>query len=423
MLSKSWWRSTIPADSPGKRLAAASLINNLGSATQETIFPLFLVLSAGIPASQIGTGLLVASLVGLAASPVAGSLNDRYESKNVLTAAYSLQATVSALLIFIHSFLTFCVLMSVTMAATQVARVARMSLLARVPQERRNTLRAQIGVFTNTGVGVGVAISAVVLWIGTREAYLLAFVLDAATYMVAALLQRSVQAAEIVLPTESKASGPTPTRRSVLKDHRYAVVVALNGLLYTHQNILALGIPLWIASTGVLPRAMATAALLINLVLVILLQVRFANRVTDARTAAVAWRRSGLVIAVACGLIVVAAQYDDAAIPVTAVLCAAVCLTLGELWYSAAELETSAGLAPADQMGAYQGFFALGRDTAHACGTLAAAFFCVSLGTTGWIALMALYCAFSLCAPQVLRWAGRPAADAASATDELAQPR
>lgn len=416
MLSANWLRSAIPEDSPGKRLAGASLINNLGSATQETIFPLFLVLSAGISAARTGTGLLIAGVVGLSASPLAGWLSDRYSPKSLLTAACSLQAVVSSLLIFIHSFLTFCVLMSITSAAAQVVRIARMSLISGIPPDRRNTLRAQIGVMTNVGVGLGVALSAIVLWIGTREAYLTAFVLDALTYIAAAALQRSVRIAEPMTGVASTATDGAPTRRSVLHDYRYSAAVALNGVLYMHQNILVLGIPLWIAATGNLPRAMATAVFLIDLVLVIALQVRFAAPVTSLRTAATAWRSSAVAIAIACLLMFAATTVDFTSVRLIAVLVAAVCLTLGELWYTAAELEISAGLAPAERMGAYQGLFALGRDSAKACGALGAAFFCVSLGSRGWIVLLAVYCGFGLLAPRALHWAdkGVPATPAFS---------
>jgi hypothetical protein len=74
-------------------------------------------------------------------------------------------------------------------------------------------------------------------------------------------------------------------------------------------------------------------------------------------------------------------------------------LTFGELWFSAAEMPLSAGLAPDGARGLYQGIFMMGRDIVDATGPLLAALFCVSLGPPGWAILAASYVLFSVVGP------------------------
>jgi MFS family permease len=404
---KSWWRSNVPSDPDGRRFVSASLVNNLGSATQETILPLFLVQIADIPATQVGLGYLVAGAVGLAFAPFAGRLCDRLGPKQVLTIGYTIQAMIACCLVFVDSLALFCGLVAVAKAASQVARIGRMTLVIGIGEERRNTLKAQMNVFSNVGVAAGMAVSAIVLSIGTREAYLAGFVIDALTFVAATLLQRGVA---IDIPKAGRPGpGPKPPSpwRSLFVDYRYTAVVGLNGFLFFHQNILFLGIPLWIASTGELPRALATAIFFINFALSILLQVRFASPVKGIAPAARSWRRSAVGILFACMVVFAATQLKSTALAVLAVAVAAVLFTLGELWYMASELEISAGLAPDDQRGLYQGMFGLGRDIATTGGPLLAAFFCVSLGASGWLVLATLYGLFAAGAPAVVRWADR----------------
>lgn len=404
-----WWRSNVPDDTEGRRFVFGSLINNLGSGVQETVFPFFLILVAHIPATETGLAFLIAGAVGLASPPFAGRLCDRLGPRGVVVVGYSCQAAVSCGLVFIHSLWTLCLLLSIARAAAQVSRVGRLSMVAGVRPERRNTLRAQMSVCSNVGVAAGMGLSAVVLSIGTRDAYLAGFLLDALTFVVATVVQWSV--------TMATAAAPPTTRKgrswSVLfTDRRFASVTALNGFLCFHQVVLFLGVPLWIASTGAVPRPVTTAIAVINMAMTILLQVRFSAPVRGVRDAARAWRRAASGIVVACGLILLVRQLDSTVLRIGTVAVAVVFFTLGELWYSAAEMEVSTALAPEGRVGTYQGLFLLGRDGATTGGPLLAAFLCVSLGSGGWLLLAGLYAVFGLVGPAVLARADRTAVGA-----------
>ncbi|AEV81267.1 major facilitator superfamily protein [Actinoplanes sp. SE50] len=398
----SWWRANLPADPAGRRFVAGSLVDNLGSGVRDVILPLFLVQIAGLPVAEVGTGLLVSGLIGLLGAPFAGRAADRAGAKTALTLGCTLNAVVSCLLISIHSLAAMCLLLAVSRVATQFSRVGRLTILAHVAGERRNTLRAQINIFNNVGVAVGMGVSATALTLGTRSAYLAGFLLDAVTFLIAVAIQLPIRVDAIAGPAVTPPRAPAPWRH-LFTDHRYAVATALNGLLCLHQAILFLGIPLWIAATHLVPRPVTAVLFLLNLTLVIALQVRFSAPVRGLAPAARSWRRSATGVAGACALMVAATRVDSTAVRVALVVGAGALLTLGELCYSAAETEISTVLAPAEHRGLYQGVFVLGRDAAQTAGPLVAALFCVSLHAWGWGLLLAGFALFAVLAPAAVR--------------------
>ncbi|KPI16988.1 major facilitator superfamily MFS_1 [Actinobacteria bacterium OK074] len=412
---KEWWRSNVPTDASARRFVTASLVDSFGSGVRSTIFPLFLVLVAGLPVGQVGLGLVVAGLVGLVVSPSAGRLCDRTDPRRVLLTGYGGQALVSCGLVLIHTFWVFCVLMSIGKVASQTSRIGRNSLIASLGSDRRNIVKAQTNVFVNLGMTLAMGLSAVVLAVGTRSAYVAGFVLDAVTFCVAALLQQGVRLPARPVAASAAPAPVTKPWRTALGDHRYATVAALNGLLYFHQSVLFLGIPLWIASQNRLPHVVTTAVFVLNMLLTTLFQVRFSASVSGARAAGRAWRSAAAGVTVACLLVSAADRPGSGVVNTVFVVAAAVFFTLGELWFSASEMEISTDLAPPDQRGLYQGVFTLGRDVVETLAPLFTALLCVSLGRSGWLLLAAGFAVFALVAPAAVGWAARETAPRAHA--------
>ncbi|MFD6297235.1 MFS transporter [Streptomyces sp. NPDC060235] len=398
---KGWISSNIPAEGAGRRLAAGSLVNNFGNGAQLAAFPLFLVSVADFSAAQVGLALMIAGIVGIASSPAAGWLSDRMTPSRLLVLGGFAQGAVAILLFFVNTVLALCVLAGVARVLSQIVRVARLSIVAQVPDATRNVLRAQMNVYSNVGVAMGTAVSAAVIAVGSKDAYLAGFVLDSVTFVASALVQQGLPSQERS-PRDKHAQPTASPWRTALKDRRYAAVTVLNGFLFFHQSVLFLGIPLWIASTNEIPKVLATVIFLMNMAITILLQVKFSEGMENLRTAAVAWRRSALAISLACVLVYVAARAHGDAVQILAVLSAALLFTFGELWHSSTEMEVSTRLVPEEQHGLYQGIFALGRDAAQTAGPFLAALFCVSLNPDGWLILTALYALFAVAAPYAL---------------------
>lgn len=395
-------------------------MNNFGNGAQLALFPLFLVSIADLSAAQVGLALMIAGIVGIVSSPVAGWLSDRTTPSRLLILGGFAQGAVAILLFFVNTVLTLCVLAAAARVLSQIVRVARLSIVAQVPDATRNVLRAQMNVYSNAGVAMGTAVSAAVIAVGSKDAYLVGFVLDSGTFVASALIQQGLSAQKRSAQAESAQSAASPWR-TALKDRRYAAVTVLNGFLFFHQSVLFLGIPLWIASTNEIPKVLTTVIFLMNMAITILLQVKFSEGMKDLRTAAVAWRRSALAISLACVLVYMAVRAHGDAVQILAVLGAALLFTLGELWHSSTEMEVSTRLAPEEQHGLYQGIFTLGRDAAQTAGPFLAALFCVSLNPDGWLILTALYALFALGGPYVLnRMHEVPVADPAQAAAESA---
>jgi MFS family permease len=409
---RTWWRLHIPESPTARRFLSATLINTFGSGIRDVSFPIFLVIIAHLTATQVGLGLLVAGAVGILFAPTAGRLCDKLGAERALVAGCVLKGLISCCLIFINSLFLLCLIMSCTAIASQVAQIGMSAFIASMNADDRNVMRARINVVSNIGLAVGMGGSAVILAVGTREAFLVAFLLDGVTFLAtAAILWRIPSAALGVAPVRRPApsSGAWAT---MVKDRRFAAVTALNGFLYFHQQVLLLGLPLWIASTGDLPHIVNTAFFAVNLFLVILLQVRFSMPIRSVASAATAWRRSGVVIAGAFAAMLVVTQLDSTYWKIIVAICGVTLLTFGELWFSAAEMPLSTGLAPDDAKGLYQGIFMVGRNVVDMAGPLLAALFCVSLGPLGWAILAAFYVAFSALGPGVVKWAAGDAAQA-----------
>jgi hypothetical protein len=187
-----------------------------------------------------------------------------------------------------------------------------------------------------------------------------------------------------------------PRTGAALRDRTYVGFSALNAVLSLHTGVLAVALPLW----GILnhdPAWLAAGALVVNTVIVGLLQVRVAARVSSIPTAAKSIRSAGFVIAVACAIFALSGTVP----PVVGTIA----ILLGVLVYSAGEMRHSAGsyalafdLAPDDKQGDYQALFGalagVGRAVSPAI---------VSAGSYGWLLLgvgMAVAAAY---APALLR--------------------
>lgn len=83
----------------------------------------------------------------------------------------------------------------------------------------------------------------------------------------------------------------------------FLLATAANAVLYLHDGILTIALPIWIVSAKSIPNGMVSALLLVNTVGVILLQVRFARGTASIRGVGRAGLRSGLSLCAACVLL------------------------------------------------------------------------------------------------------------------------
>jgi hypothetical protein len=310
----------------------------------------------------------------------------------------------------VRSFPLFLLVASLYACCQGGLTSARGALLAGlVDAGERTRVRAHLQSTLNAGLAIGAGLGGLALTFDTRGAYLAVFAMDAVSFLAAALVLRRLP--EVPPAPAAVDAGP---RLAVLRDRPYAVITLLNAIMYLNMPLLSLGLPLWIVERTDAPKPMAAGLLIVNMLSVVLFQVRVAQRVNSLRAAARITGRAGWVLLAACGVYALSAGRIGALAAVAVLLTAAAVQVLGEMMQGAAAWELGFGLAPADKQGQYQGFFGMGPQIARMLGPVVMTTLLIGWGTPGWLVLGGLFLAAGLGMAPALRWAERSRARAAT---------
>jgi MFS family permease len=398
----------VPPAGPPRVLALAQLANSLGDGAFYACSALYFTRVVGLSATQVGLALTIAWATGMLAGVPLGYVADRFGPRR--TAVVLAVATAGALTGFlvIRSFPLFLLVASVYACCQGGLTSARGALLAGlVDAGQRTRVRAHLQSTLNAGLAVGAGLGGLALTLDTRGAYLAVFAMDAVSFVAAALVLRRLP--EVPPAPVAVDAGP---RLAVLRDRPYAVIMLLNAVMYLNMPLLSLGLPLWIVERTDAPKPMAAGLLIVNMLSVVLFQVRVAQRVTSRRTAARITGRAGWVLLAACGAYALSAGRIGAVAAVAVLLTAAAVQVLGEMMQGAAAWELGFGLAPAEKQGQYQGFFGMGPQIARMLGPVVMTTLLIGWGTPGWLVLGGLFLAAGLAMAPALRWAERTRAGA-----------
>ncbi|MEU0090823.1 MFS transporter [Kribbella sp. NPDC006257] len=394
--------SLLPPAGAARNLAMAQLANSVGDGAFIVTSALFFTRVVGLSTAQVGLGLTIAWLVGFLTGVPLGNLADRKGPRGVaILLALSTALSVGSFL-FVRSFPLFLIA-AIAYASSQTGlSAARQALLAGlVSPAERTRIRAFLQATVNAGLAVGAALGGVALRFDTAPAYLTVFAIDAASFLVAAVLIHRVPA---VTAVKAKAGEP---RLAVLHDRPYAVLALLNAVMLMFMPLLSLVAPLWIVERTNAPSWVVASLLIVNTIGVTLFQVRIARGVKDLRTATRSVRFAGVAMLAACGVFALSA-FGMAPAGAAAVLAvAAALLTFGEMKLASGAWEISFGLAPADKQGQYQGFFGTGPAIARMLGPALLTTLILGRGPIGWLVVGALFLGTSVATGPAVRWAAR----------------
>ncbi len=388
-------RTLVRQDPTLRRLLTVTLVDTLGRGAFFTLTSLYLITIVGIPAVAVGLGLTVAGAVGVASSLVFGHLADRVSARRMLVWLHLVQGLALISYVLVHDLPTLIATASVVTLAQQGGGSVRGAAVGRAfPGAERVRVRATMRTVTNVGIGVGTALAAVPLAIGTGEAYRVTMVLSGALFLASAVLVAGLPSVRVdAAPADRTDTGTIvrqePAGRSPYRDVRFLAVTALTGLFGMQFGLFEVGVPIWVVQHTVAPDVLVSPLLLVNTVIVVLLQVRLSRGTDTVAGAARVMRHAGWVMAVACGLWAAAGwvRGDDwvpAAIATAVLVLAAVAHSLAEITSSAAGWALSFELAPADRVGAYQGVYGTGYAVAAMIAPTVVTLTAVDLGTVGW---------------------------------------
>ncbi|MQY10394.1 hypothetical protein SRB5_05020 [Streptomyces sp. RB5] len=389
----------LPPPGPPRVLARAQLANSLGDGAFYATSALFFTRIAGLSATRVGLALTLGWCVGMLAGVPLGHLADRWGPRR--TARLLAVCTAATLLAFVvvRPFPAFLLVFCAYACCQGGLTSARQALLAGlVEPAERTRIRAQLQSTLNGGLALGAGLGGVALALDSEPAYLAVFVLDAAAFLTAAYVLRE---APEVPPAPVAAAGEP--RLAVLRDRPYALLTLLNAVLYLNMPLLSLGLPLWIVERTDAPAATAAGVLVVNMLCVVLFQVRVARPVTSLPTAVRATARAGLLMAAACLVYAVTGASLGAVAAVGVLLVAAVVQVFGEMTHGSGAWEIGFGLAPDGKQGQYQGFFGMGPQIARMLGPLVMTTLLIGWGTGGWLVLGALFLGAALAVGPVVR--------------------
>lgn len=397
-------RRFVPDNPILRRLGFVTLVNTFGDGLFMTIGVLYFTRIVGLPVGEVGLGLTIAGGFGIAAGVVAGKAADRRAPKPLMITLLATEALGMLVYPVISSLWLFLGMVSVVAFMDRSVSTVRSALTARVvtgaERVQGKAFQQAVG---NVGIGAGSAVAAIALQADTRTAYVSLILVDAATFLVAALIIARIP---MRYAAPAKKDPGAPPLRSPWRDRRYLTFIGLNSVIYLQFCLLEVGVPLWVVRETNAPRYLVSVILIINTALVVVAQMRASRGMEDQQRAARGLRRSGLLLAGAC-LAYACSHGLPAALAAGVLIVAAVVQTLGELLGSAAGFALSFELADPAAPGAYLGANNSGTSAALMLGPLVITSTAIRFGAPGWIALAALFAVVGLLAVPALRPAPR----------------
>jgi predicted MFS family arabinose efflux permease len=351
-------RPRLPEDRLARALAAASLIDWIGTGIWLTVSTLFFVRVVGLSPAAIGAGLGIAGVVGMLAVMPVAALTRRRQAGRVAVAMQICRGLAFLGYLEVRSAVTFAAAAALVAVFDRPTITVNQILVARVVRhEERNAAMATMHVAANVGVAAGTALGTLALLRADRGSFDAVVIADAATFFLAAwIVGRAVRQSDEIVPEEPPPSAGGVVR-TLVRDRRFAAVTLGSGLLALHIPMLNVAIPLWLADDTSVPLAVMGGLLLTNTALIVLLQVRLARSVQTVRHGMRAAAVAAAAIAACCGALALAAFVSVVAAAALLVLAVAV-LTFAEISQNAAAWALSFGLSPTDRrQSAYLGLF------------------------------------------------------------------
>ncbi|HXH80218.1 MFS transporter [Nocardioides sp.] len=395
----------VPLEPTLRTMALGQFANRFAAGALMTTSALYFTRQQGFTATEVGLALSVSAFVGLLVTVPAGHLADTRGPTRVLTWLMLGAALTAWPPAFAPTPVALAVLLSVQSVFLSGSGAVYHGVIAQLATGGRGVqFKAYLRAVTNTAIGLGSMVGGLALLVDEDWAYISVFFAQAVLTGFAAWNTTRLPR----LPAYARAEGEP--RLAVLRDRPYAVLMGLHTLFVTHFFIIEIGLVLFIAERTTAPTVLVSATLVLNTVLVALLQVRLTRHIETVVDGSRALVLGGWLVAGGFVLIGFAEDLDVWA-ACALLLLGTVVHVFGEIVGSGGQWSHQMGLAPHERQGQYQGFASLSFGAARVIGPPVAAFFCVGLGRTGWIALAVAMVVISYAMAPVARWALATRAD------------
>ncbi|MEZ0076055.1 MFS transporter [Planotetraspora sp. GP83] len=365
-----------------RRLLWAQGVNGFGDGLWFSIWAIFFTRIQGIPAGSMGLAVGLGGAVGLLAATPVGVLADHRGPREVLGVIIVLRGLAMAAYAFVGGFWSLLLVGSLFSAVQSSGAGVRVTLVyGLMPEENRLRTLAQSRVVQHITYALGAGAAALVLANGTRPAFVAAVLLNAATFLVTAVITLSVPRVPAV-PAERRRKST-----QAIRDVPYVAIVATTAILSLCWSILSSGLPLWIAGDTKAPVWTAALAVALSSAAIALFQVRVTRQGEGVPGAVRAARFSSAALALCCVVFALAAWPASAAVAMIVVVLGVGAHVLGELYYVSAQWGLSLGLMARDAEGQYQGVAASAEAAIVALGPAIVTTLITGMRGAGWLIL------------------------------------
>lgn len=369
-------------------MASSSALGAVGNGIFVTVSFLYLTRFVALPPTAAGTALTIAGLLSIAVGALVGRVLERTPTVAVNAALLLTQAVAVGALALTGGRVPALLAAGFVALTSKLKLAARGTLIALAfTGPERQAARAWFRSLSNLGAAVGSGLAVIATAADRALAYRSALVAVAFMYVMAAVVLSSMRGS-VGAPVRSEGSKPNA---SVYRDTRYLIFSLLNGLLGVHYLLLEIGLPLWTQREPSRETWLIPAALLLNTLVVVAMQVPISSRIEGVWSALIAQFRAGVLFATFTVGVFAATALPGAWAGIV-VLGSVAVYSLGEIVQAAASWELSFELADPRRPGAYQAMFASGANIGQVLAPFIITWVLSRLGDVGWLAL-----GFALC--------------------------
>ena len=378
---------------PGGRDARAMLlgqfVDRMGTGVWSASSVLYFTFVTGLDGGRLGLLLGTAGVAGIAGSPLAGRLAQRFPVRALLIWCHLLRLAAVCALLALDDFWTLLPVVALVCVGDRMAKTLEMVFATEAAGDRRATYQALSRSVANAGFGVGAGVAAIGLAIGTTGAYRALILADAVSFAVAAALTARTTSRA---PAGSNSPSDTPTSRTPAaknpwRDRGYLLFVLLDVPMNIDDAVLGVGLPLWLVHHTAAPHTLIPAFLVINTFMVVFLQLRVTARFAGPQGALRALSRYGLLTLLTCALLAVSGAGGSAWLASVLLIVCTVLITLAELMRSVSSWELAVSLAPEDARPAYLGAAGTSPSAVRSVGPPVLTSGVMAAGPVGWLAL------------------------------------
>jgi MFS family permease len=399
----------LPESRGSRRFLVVSFVDAIGTGLFLAGSALFFTRVVGLSSAQVGAGLTCGAVAGFACSVALGKLADRVGSRRMVIVLYLWRGSGFVAYLFVDDFVGFVVVASL-LGASQWAMGPIIQAMVGAAEEGAIRIRtmAAMNVLRNVGFVIGALLATVAIASGNRYAYRSLIGGDALSFFLAAVLLARTPVRAATAATAA-AAARAPGRVLLVRDVRYILLAAGNGVLFLHPVLLSVGLPLWISTRAHAPASLVGVVVVVNTVLAVALGVRLSRGVDGVAAGGARQHWAGWSLAACCVLVSLTAHVGGVLASLL-LLAAAAALTLGELWQSTGQWALSYALSPEDRRGYYMTVFNLGEPIAAIAGPVVLTVGVMHAGSAGWLCLGAAFAATGVLVRAVAARAERPPA-------------